>query len=30
MTGGEFANWLDKEAKRHEVLMQEAGFLSRR
>jgi len=28
MTGSDYANWVDKEEKRHRQLMQEAGFLA--
>ena len=28
MTGDDFAKWLDKEEKRHQALMKEAGFLA--
>jgi putative tricarboxylic transport membrane protein len=28
MTGAELVKWVDNEAKRHETLMKEAGFLA--
>ena len=28
MTGDDYAKWVDNEAKRHEALMKDAGFLA--